>query len=188
MSASAGSPGLLTGILTGSACLLSGQAVAAVVDGSLTPFTASATVLGAAPVLTVTQDSQPVSAEDAALQGTVLTQVTVEATGLNPSSHGTNRIDVGAANADGWDSAGQRWIFKNENGETLYATGNVTENTSNGWRAAMNQQVDGPVYGAMRYVADGQTEVTTNPLSIATATTSNSVIDLMSNFRDALQK
>ncbi|EIM2921366.1 hypothetical protein K5Z73_005147, partial [Escherichia coli] len=40
---------------------------------------------------------------------------------------------------------------------------------------AMNQQVDGPVYGAMRYVADGQTEVTTNPLSIATATTSSSV-------------
>ncbi|EHR8377218.1 hypothetical protein KUR66_004793 [Escherichia coli] len=165
----------LIAALMGSACLLSGQAVAGIVPGSLTPFTAETTVLGAGPVLTVTQASQTVSAEEAAQQGTVLTQVTVEGTGLNPEGKKTNRIDVGAANADGWDSAGQRWIFKNENGDKLYATGNVTENTSNGWRAAMNQQVDGPVYGAMRYVADGQTEVTTTPLSIATATTSTSV-------------
>ncbi|EIM2960167.1 hypothetical protein K5Z09_004926, partial [Escherichia coli] len=137
MSASAGYPGLLTGILTGSACLLSGQAVAGIVDGSLTPFTAETTVLGAGPVLTVTQASQTVSAEEAAQQGTVLTQVTVEGTGLNPEGKNTNRIDVGAANADGWDSANNRWIFKNENGDTLYATGGVTENTSNGWRNAM---------------------------------------------------
>ncbi|EHR8683733.1 hypothetical protein KUR51_005058, partial [Escherichia coli] len=145
-----------------------------VVPGSLTPFTAETTVLGAGPTLTVSQESQTVSAEEAAQQGTVLTQVTVEGTGLNPEGKKTNRIDVGAANADGWDSAGQRWIFKNENGDKLYATGNVSANTGNGWRAAMNQS-SGDVYGLMRYVADGQTEVTTTPLSIATATTSTSV-------------
>ncbi|EIM2936217.1 hypothetical protein K5Y72_005179, partial [Escherichia coli] len=132
------------------------------------------TVLGDGPTLIVTQDSQSVSAEEAAKQGTVLTQVTVEGTGLNPDGKKTNRIDVGAANADGWDSAGHRWIFKNENGDELYATGNVSANTGNGWRAAMNQSSDG-VYGMMRYVADGKTDVTTSPLSIATATTSTSV-------------
>lgn len=160
----------LIAALMGSACLLSGQAMATTVDGSLTPFTASTTVQAEGITLTVDQTPATVSAEEAAKADTVLLELTVTASGLNPDGNGTNRIDVGAATADGWDSDNNRWIFKNTNGDALYAKGVAGD----GWNSAMGQASD-TLYGLMRYVADGETDLTTSSLQIVTATSSSSV-------------
>ncbi|MGQ4801360.1 hypothetical protein ACUBIP_24290 [Escherichia coli] len=153
----------LIAALVGSACLLSGQAMAEVV-GSAYPITVTTTVQAEGPQFDVTVTPQTVTAADVQSEGTILASLDITASGLTTTADNAN-IAVEGASANDYDSTRKAWIFKQASGDgVIYAVTDAKQAT-NGWANNMDSSAKN---GQVAYRTDGESEVTASTLNIVT--------------------
>ncbi|HAZ3798561.1 TPA: hypothetical protein J1272_004724 [Escherichia coli] len=153
----------LIAALVGSACLLSGQAMAEMV-GNAYPITVTTTVQAEGPQFNVSVTPATVTADDVQSQGITLASLDISASGLTTTGYAN--IAVEGASASDYDSARQAWIFKQTSGNGVIYAVTDAKTSENGWT---NNMEASDKNGQVAYRTDGKSEVNATTLNIVTA-------------------